>query len=140
MYQAFLKEKSDIETTLQELKEKYLTTDLLRLFGDNEDPEKTVLKTTGKTLHPRACRTIQASIKYAPYIEREEREVERIKKYQTMVLPEDLIYKGLSGLSTELQQKLEKVRPATIAQATLIPGMTPAAISFLMMHMNILNK
>jgi tRNA uridine 5-carboxymethylaminomethyl modification enzyme len=140
MYQEFLKEKNEIETTLLELKKKYLKTDLLRLFGDNEHPDKTVFKATGKMMHPRACQTIQASIKYAPYIEREKREVQKLKKYQTMELPDSLMYKGLSGLSTELQQKLEKVRPATIAQATLIPGMTPAALSFLMMHMNIVNK
>ena len=140
MYQAFLQEKKEIETTIQELRKKYQITDLLRIFGDNEHPEKTVFETTGKTLPARACLTIQASIKYAPYIEREEREVQRLKKYQTMTLPDNLTYKGLSGLSIELQQKLEKVRPATIAQATLIPGMTPAALSFLMMHMNNLQK
>lgn len=140
MYEAFLKEKKEIEETLKELKEKYLETDLLRLFENNETAQETVLKITGKDLPHRCCQTIQASIKYAPYIEREEREVARLKKYQTMILPATLIYKGLHGLSIELQQKLEKVRPATIAQANLIPGMTPAALSFLMMHMNILEK
>lgn len=140
MYSLHLKNKELVEATIEDLKSKHLSTDILRLFADNEKAQETVEKLTGKKLPALVCQTIQASIKYAPYIEREEKEVARIKKYQNMKLPETLTYKGLHGLSIELQQKLEKVRPATISQANLIPGMTPAALSFLMMHMNMLQK
>jgi len=74
---------------------------------------------------------VKAEQKYAPYIEREKKEIARTKKYQELIIPAIFPFKNLPGLSIELQQKLEQYRPTDIAQASRIPGMTPAAISLL---------
>lgn len=75
--------------------------------------------------------TIEAERKYAPYIEREKKEVVKAKKYQELKFPPHFQFKDLPGLSIELQQKLAKHRPENVGQASRIPGMTPAAISLL---------
>ena len=85
-----------------------------------------------KALHERVLLSIHAHIKYTGYIERELREVEKARKLQDMRIPDTFVYDTLDGLTVELKQKLARYRPATIAQAQLIPGMTPAAISILL--------
>ncbi len=82
-------------------------------------------------LSERAIQMIYAELLYAPYIKRELKEVEKSLYYKKLAIPQEFEYEGLPGLSIELCQKLTKVRPATIAQAQLITGMTPAAISLL---------
>lgn len=87
-----------------------------------------------QTLHElstRAQLTVQAERTYAPYIAREKKEIEKAHKYQELVIPAQFSYVGLPGLSVELQQKLTQHKPHTIAHASRIPGMTPAAISLL---------
>lgn len=136
MYQDFKAEKALIENTVEQLRKKYNPTQLLDLFNDNQYPEKTVENVLGKTLPSRICQTIQATIKYAPYLEREEREVAKLKKHRQLKLPLDYDYLNLQGLSIELRQKLTKNKPETIAQAALIPGMTPAALSLLIVKIS----
>ena len=114
--------------------------ELLDLFTENVNTQAKIEKITGRKLHGRLCQTIQAAIKYEPYLAREEQEVQKLKKYQTMQLPTSFNYTDMLGLSKELQQKLTKVRPATIAQAGLISGMTPAALSFLILQVKLLEK
>ncbi len=140
LYKDFKQEQDIIISTIKELRSGNNTTDLLRLFGDNTGACKAVAETTGKILGERPAQTVQAEIKYAPYIERESLEVERLKKHQAMKIPDNFEFMGMEGLSTELQQKLTKIKPATIAQAGLIPGMTPAALSLLMLKINIYNR
>lgn len=89
-----------------------------------------------KTLTDRARLCADAERKYAPYIEREHKEIARAQKYQELVIPATFEFKGLPGLSIELQQKLLQYKPANIAQASRIPGMTPAAISLLIFKIN----
>jgi len=139
-YQEFKREKELIEETIRELKANNTATTLLRIFDDNVCTPETLKEITGKDIPARSCQTIQASIKYEPYLEREEREVIRLKKYQNMKLPETLDYLVIDGLSIELRQKLNKHRPETIAQATLIPGMTPAALSLLIVKLSFAQK
>jgi tRNA uridine 5-carboxymethylaminomethyl modification enzyme len=79
----------------------------------------------------RITEQIFAYIKYDEYLKREEREVEKAKKYKNLIIPAQFQYKDLPGLSKELQEKLTKVLPETVADAMLIQGMTPAAISLL---------
>ena len=64
-------------------------------------------------------------------MEKERREVEKLQRYQELLLPDALNFYMISGLSKELQNKLTFYAPKTIAQAQLIPGMTPAALSIL---------
>lgn len=77
---------------------------------------------------------IYAELRYAGYIVREEKEVAKLLKFQKLVIPGDFDYRPVDGLSFELKLKLEKYRPASIAQAELIPGMTPAALSLIIYH------
>ena len=78
---------------------------------------------------------IEASQKYAGYIERQKKEIEKQKKYKNALIPEDLKFEKITGLSSEVKQKLSLVNPRTIAHAQRIPGITPAAISLLIVHL-----
>jgi tRNA uridine 5-carboxymethylaminomethyl modification enzyme len=77
---------------------------------------------------------IETTEKYAGYIERQNKEIKKIKKYENAKIPEEIIFSEITGLSNEVKQKLEKVHPKTIAHAQRIPGITPAAISLLLVH------
>lgn len=78
---------------------------------------------------------IEISIKYAGYIDRQKQEIDQMRRQENTALPEGFDYDAVGGLSNELKSKLEHVRPATIAQASRIQGMTPAAISLLLVHL-----
>ncbi|MCE3237287.1 MAG: mnmG [Gammaproteobacteria bacterium] len=78
---------------------------------------------------------IEVQIKYAGYIERQQEEIARQLRNEETQLPEKLDYADVVGLSTEVRQKLANVRPATIGMASRIPGVTPAAISLLLVHL-----
>ncbi len=78
---------------------------------------------------------IQLKVKFQGYIKRQEEQVARFKKMEEMALPEDIDFKTLSGLSNEVVEKLSKVRPRSLGQASRISGVTPAAISVLQVHM-----
>jgi tRNA uridine 5-carboxymethylaminomethyl modification enzyme len=71
--------------------------------------------------------TLQTEIKYGGYLRRQDAEMRRALHAEFQRIPDDFVYRGLSGLSTELVQRLEEVRPASLGQASRIPGMTPAA-------------
>jgi len=75
---------------------------------------------------------VEIQIKYAGYIERQQLEINKQKKSENTAIPEGFNYQDISGLSSEIVQKLEKQRPQTIGQATRISGVTPAAISILL--------
>ncbi|MFL2732535.1 MAG: tRNA uridine-5-carboxymethylaminomethyl(34) synthesis enzyme MnmG [Gammaproteobacteria bacterium] len=77
---------------------------------------------------------IETTKKYAGYIERQNKEIKKIKKYENAKIPKEIIFSEITGLSNEVKQKLEKVLPKTIAHAQRIPGITPAAISLLLVH------
>jgi len=82
----------------------------------------------------RAMLQIYAAVRYDGYLQREEAEAAKLKQYAQLVVPADFSYVGIPGLSFELQQKLSRHKPASVAQAQLIPGMTPAALSLLIYH------
>ncbi|MCE3046249.1 tRNA uridine-5-carboxymethylaminomethyl(34) synthesis enzyme MnmG [Legionella sp. 16cNR16C] len=73
--------------------------------------------------------------KYAGYIERQQLEIERLRKHEATQLPASLDYAQVTGLSNEVVQKLAKIRPTTLAQAGRISGVTPAALSLLLVHL-----
>jgi tRNA uridine 5-carboxymethylaminomethyl modification enzyme len=85
---------------------------------------------------PSQIRTqIEVRSQYAGYIERQHEEVERQRRNEETRLPADLDYRQVSGLSHEVRQRLTETRPATLGQAGRIPGVTPAALSLLLIHM-----
>ena len=77
---------------------------------------------------------VEIEIKYQGYIERQDVEINRIRAHEAIRLPGDLDYGSLHGLSNELKEKLSQTRPSTLAYASRIPGMTPAALSLLLVH------
>jgi len=74
-------------------------------------------------------KSAETEIKYAGYLQQQEKAMERLKKSELHSIPEWFDYRSVSGLSREMQEKLTKVRPRTIGQASRIPGVTPAAVS-----------
>jgi len=77
---------------------------------------------------------VECRIKYAGYIERQLREIARLRDLEDLRLPVDIEYASLRALSSEVREKLAVVRPTTLGQAARIPGVTPAAISILAVH------
>jgi tRNA uridine 5-carboxymethylaminomethyl modification enzyme len=86
-------------------------------------------------LPPQIERALEVRAAYAGYIERAEEEIVRARTHEDLSVPEDLDYGNLGGLSTEVRQALSQIRPATVGQAARIPGMTPAAVSILLVHL-----
>ncbi len=78
---------------------------------------------------------VEIQARYAGYLERQQDEIERQRRHAAASLPTDLDYGAVRGLSHEVRQKLEAIRPATIGQASRIDGMTPAAVSLLLVHL-----
>ena len=78
---------------------------------------------------------IEISAKYSGYIDRQKDEVKRAEHYENLALPEDMDYLAIPALSMEVRQKLHKHRPQTLGQASRISGVTPAAISLLLIHL-----
>jgi tRNA uridine 5-carboxymethylaminomethyl modification enzyme len=79
--------------------------------------------------------SIETSIKYEGYLKQQDREVEKLRKAESKRIPEGLDYAAMPGLSREIVEKLSRIRPQSIAQASRIPGITPASISILLFHM-----
>ncbi|MDP6944652.1 MAG: tRNA uridine-5-carboxymethylaminomethyl(34) synthesis enzyme MnmG, partial [Myxococcota bacterium] len=86
-------------------------------------------------LDPMAAEKIEISIKYEGYIERQNRQVERYRSMETLALPVDLDYSAVDGLSAEATERLNAATPANIGQAGRLPGVTPAAVQALMIHL-----
>jgi tRNA uridine 5-carboxymethylaminomethyl modification enzyme len=78
---------------------------------------------------------VEIQAKYAGYIERQRDEVERARRAESVRLPGDLDYGNVKGLSSEVSEKLMRHRPETLGQAGRIPGVTPAAVSLLLIHL-----
>jgi len=78
---------------------------------------------------------IEASVKYAGYIERQKTDIERLQKNENTKIPNTVDYENVTGLSNEVKQKLSEAQPQSLARASRLPGVTPAAISLLMVHL-----
>jgi tRNA uridine 5-carboxymethylaminomethyl modification enzyme len=82
-------------------------------------------------------KSVETEIKYEGYLQQQQRAMERLKKAEQHSIPEWFDYRSVSGLSREMQEKLTHVRPRTIAQASRIPGVTPAAVSLVHVYIEI---
>lgn len=78
---------------------------------------------------------IEASVKYAGYIERQKTDIERLQKNENTKIPNTVDYENVIGLSNEVKQKLSEAQPQSLARASRLPGVTPAAISLLLVHL-----
>lgn len=81
--------------------------------------------------------TVETEIKYNGYIGQQERQIERLKDAERRPIPGEFAFTGIPGLSREIRDKLERVRPATLGQASRIPGVTPAAIAILDVYLSL---
>jgi tRNA uridine 5-carboxymethylaminomethyl modification enzyme len=86
------------------------------------------------------ARAVETEIKFAGYLEQQKKSVEKLKAAEGVAIPEWLEYGAISGLSREMQEKLERIRPITIGQASRIPGLTPAALSLVHVSIKIQGK
>jgi tRNA uridine 5-carboxymethylaminomethyl modification enzyme len=82
-------------------------------------------------------KSVETEIKYEGYLRQQDRAIERLKKSEQRTIPAWFDYRSVSGLSREMQEKLSRVRPLTIAQASGIPGVTPAAVSLVNVYIEI---
>ena len=99
-----------------------------------------IAKLTDSPVTPEVGEQIEICVKYAGYIDRQAVEIGQMQKLEHTAIPDDMDYRGISGLSNEIVQKLDKVRPATLAQASRISGVTPAAVQLLAMTIKKLKK
>ena len=83
---------------------------------------------------PNVIDEIEASVKYEGYIKRQKADIERLQRNENTPIPKNIDYKNVVGLSNEVKQKLSEAQPESIARASRLPGITPAAISLLMVH------
>ena len=86
-------------------------------------------------MDPAVVEQLEISAKYQGYIDRQAEEVAKSANYENTVLPTELDYATVAGLSNEVKQKLNQHKPQTIGQASRIQGITPAAISLLLIHL-----
>lgn len=84
--------------------------------------------------------SLEIDAKYSGYLERQQSEVNKLKAQECLVLPEALCYAKVLGLSNEVRQRLEEVRPRTLGQAGRVSGVTPAALSLLLVHLKRLGE
>jgi tRNA uridine 5-carboxymethylaminomethyl modification enzyme len=82
-------------------------------------------------------KSVETEIKYAGYLDQQRKSIERLKKSEQRVIPEWFDYSAVSGLSREMNEKLQRVKPQTIGQASRIPGVTPAAVSLINVYIEI---
>ena len=78
---------------------------------------------------------VEIQIKYEGYIKMEEEQVEKFKKMESKSLPEDIVYQEIKGLSLEARQKLDKIKPLSVGQASRISGVSPADINVLLIYL-----
>lgn len=81
------------------------------------------------------AREVETAVKYANYVARQQSEVQRLRRYETRRIPGDTDYRSIHGLRSESRERLEKVRPLTVGQASRIAGVAPADISVLLVHL-----
>ena len=82
-------------------------------------------------------KSVETEIKYAGYLDQQQRAIDRLKKAEQRRIPDWFDYRAVSGLSREMQEKLGKVVPQTLGQASRIPGVTPAAVSLINVYIEI---
>jgi tRNA uridine 5-carboxymethylaminomethyl modification enzyme len=109
------------------------TWDSPRSYGDTEEKK---LPSAARN----EMKTVETEIKYAGYLDQQKKSIERLKKAEQRVIPDWFDYAKVSGLSREMNEKLQRVRPRTLGQASRIPGVTPAAVSLINVYIEIQGK
>jgi len=105
---------------------------LLAYYNPAIDPDQS---SAVRRTRANEARAVETEIKFAGYLEQQKKSIEKLKAAESVAIPEWIEYSAISGLSREMREKLERVRPITIGQASRIPGVTPAALS--LVHVSI---
>src|SRR5216684_899213 len=138
-WDAFNRKRDAVVREQERLKSTYVSTSFQKrhsLFELLRRPDVTYASLVGEpTVDSVVAEQVEIQAKYEGYIERQREEVERRSKLETLALPTEIDYCAVRGLSAEVQQKLNWHRPQTIGQASRISGITPAAISLLLVHL-----
>ena len=157
-WQAFEIKRESVERETQRLRETWVRPavvpeqDVLRVLGQPLAREYTLMDLLRRpdvdyarlmslpgvgdaVVDPAVAEQVEIQAKYAGYIDRQQTEIERQRRYEDLRLPAELDYSTVRGLSAEVLQKFSKQRPETLGQAARIPGVTPAAISLLLIHL-----
>lgn len=87
------------------------------------------------TITEAVAEQVTIQLKYSGYIDRQQQDIDRLQRHEAMVIPEDIDFDQVEGLSNEIRQKLGDIRPSNLARAGRIPGVTPAALSLLLVHL-----
>jgi tRNA uridine 5-carboxymethylaminomethyl modification enzyme len=127
-------EEKQISTLGQPIEREYSLFELLRRPNVSFEALKGWLPHPTEVA-PEVAQQVEISAKYAGYIDRQKTEVERQLAQEQLAIPADMDYAAVRGLSREVQQKLAQQRPETVGQAARIQGVTPAAISLLLVHL-----
>jgi tRNA uridine 5-carboxymethylaminomethyl modification enzyme len=94
----------------------------------------------GEPAAAEVMRTVQTEVKYAGYLQQQERQVQRLRNSEARRIPAGFVYRGLAGLAREIVERLERIQPATLGQASRIPGITPAAVAVLDLHLQVAER
>ncbi len=132
-YQRTIEKRKRIEAEIARLKDNGLEKILRRpdvSYGDIIGP-----KAAG-SLSVEEARSLEVEIKYEGYIQRQASQIARLGKIERIRVPENIDYKKIHGLSSEIKEKLSKINPLNLGQAARISGVTPAAISILMVYID----
>ncbi len=120
-----------IEPVLHALREEMKQEPLLACWADRLDTHGSV----DAAVLRNEARAVETEIKFAGYLEQQKKAIDKLKAAESVAIPDWLEYGTISGLSREMREKLERVRPGTIGQASRIPGVTPAALG--LVHVSI---
>jgi len=157
IYKKFCKKRDAVEKLLLRLNEFSIkptkqTLDLLKKIGTTPIKESISLSQllkryevsfeqlshfnpTLKDIEEQSANEVETRIKYAGYIDRQECQVQKMKHMEHVKLPDNLDYNNIHGLTTEVREKLEQIRPTSLGQVSRISGLTPAAIMALQIHL-----
>jgi tRNA uridine 5-carboxymethylaminomethyl modification enzyme len=134
----FVPEKLDqqkVESVLGEKLNKVTSAkELLRRPTVNYEQVMALMETT-QTVTDEVAEQVVIQTKYSGYIDRQQNEIAKLQRNENTALPSNMDYKNVRGLSNEVREKLEQVRPANLGQAARISGVTPAAVSLLLVHL-----
>ena len=137
-WDAFNRKRDALAGELERLRSTYVSTGFKQRHSLSEvlrRPEVRYADVGDPRVPADVAAQVEVQVKYEGYIERQRAEVERGRELESLPLPEDLDFTTVRGLSVEVQQKLTRHRPETIGQAARISGVTPAAISLLLVHL-----
>ncbi len=133
----FDRKQKQVVRLLQALENSPQSSVLRRTDSKIGDFHPWILEVLGSAPERGVLMTVETEVKYAGYIDQQRRQIERMQSSDSRSIPETMEFTGIPGISREVGEKLERVRPATLGQAARIPGVTPAAVALLDVYMSL---